>query len=102
MYVASKLDWSWLQNVQRTLYKRSRDKPDYVFCKLWGLITDLRNLRMAFARVARNKGRRTAGIDGITVRQIVSRGVEAFLESVRAELRQGTYRPNPVRRVLIP
>jgi RNA-directed DNA polymerase len=102
MYVASKLDESWLQNVQRKLYVRSRDNPGYVFSKLWGLITDPRNLRRAFVRVARNKGRRTAGIDGVTVGQILNRGMQAFLDSVRAELRQGTYRPNPVRRVFIP
>jgi hypothetical protein len=69
MYVASKLDESWLQNVQRKLYGRSRDNPGYVFSKLWGLITDPHNLRRAFARVARNKGRRAAGIDRVTVGQ---------------------------------
>lgn len=102
MYVAPKLDWSWLQSVQRKLYKRSRDNPDYVFCKLWGLITDPRNLRMAFVRVSRNKGRRTAGMDGITVGRVLRDGVETFLEGIRAELRQRTYRPSPARRVLIP
>ena len=62
MYVASELDKSWLQSEQRRLYERSRNHPDYVFCKLWGLVTDPRNLRMALARVARNKGARTAGV----------------------------------------
>jgi len=102
MYVAPKLDWSWLQSVQRKLYKRSRDNPDYVFRKLWGLITDPRNLRMAFVRVSRNKGRRTAGMDGVTVGRVLREGVETFLEGIRAELRQRTYRPSPARRVLIP
>ena len=52
MYVANQLDSSWLLNVQRTLFARSKDKLDYVFCKLWGLITDPRNLRIALVRVA--------------------------------------------------
>jgi hypothetical protein len=43
MYVASELDRSWLQSEQRRLYERSRNNPDYVFCKLWGLVTDPRN-----------------------------------------------------------
>jgi len=30
-------------------------KSDYVFCKLWGLVTDERNLRIAVARVTRNR-----------------------------------------------
>ena len=64
MYVASSLDKSWLQSVQRKLFQQSQKQPDYVFAKLWGLITDPHNLRIAFARVAANRGRRTAGIDG--------------------------------------
>jgi RNA-directed DNA polymerase len=79
MYVSSRLEWSWLQSVQRTLYSRSENNPDYVFRKLWGLITDPRNLRLALARVARNRGRRTAGVDGITVRTILRDGVDAFI-----------------------
>ena len=53
MYVATKEDTLWLQNVQRALHTRSKELPDYVFEKLWGLVTDLRNLRIAFARVQR-------------------------------------------------
>ena len=53
MYVATKEDTLWLQNVQRALHTRSKEHPDYVFEKLWGLVTDLRNLRIAFARVQR-------------------------------------------------
>jgi RNA-directed DNA polymerase len=67
MYVASRDDRLWLQSMQRKLYERSREKPDYVFEKLWGLVTDPRNLRIALARVHRNRGARTAGIDRVTV-----------------------------------
>ena len=102
MYVAPQSDLDWLRNEQRKLYTRSKEHLDYVFCKLWGLITDPRNLRAAFARVARNRGRRTAGVDGITVRNVLVGGAEAFVASARAELRSGAYRPSPVRRVLIP
>ena len=61
MYVATKEDTLWLQNVQHTLYTRSKEHLDYVFEKLWGLVTDPRNLRIAFARVQREiaaRGRR--------------------------------------------
>ncbi len=102
MYVASQSDKDWLQNVQRKLYTRSKNDLDYVFDKLWGLITDPCNLRMALERVARNKGHRTAGVDGVTVRRIVHEGVDEFLRQLRTELRVGCYRPQPVRRVLIP
>ena len=102
VYSASQLDRSWLQSVQRKLYARSGDNPDYKFRELWGLVTDRRNLRIAIARVARNRGHRTAGVDGVTVRKAAEQGVEVFVEQVRTELRKGSYRPSPVRRVSIP
>jgi group II intron reverse transcriptase/maturase len=103
MYVATDSDRSWLLSEQRKLYARSYENPTYAFRKLWGLITDPRNLRVALARVARNRGRRTAGVDGQTVRSIVhGEGAEAFLDGLRRELRSGAFKPNAVRRVLIP
>jgi group II intron reverse transcriptase/maturase len=102
MYVASELDRAWLQNEQRKLYARSNEQPNYVFQKLWGQVTDLRNLRNAVARVARNRGHRTAGVDGLTVRKVLAQGVDVFVDQIRHELRSGSYRPSPVRRVLIP
>ena len=102
MYVATKEDTLWLQNVQRALHTRSKEHLGYVFEKLWGLVTDLRNLRIAFVRVQRNRGARTAGIDRVTVRQILQSGVMPFLDEIREDLRGGTFRPAPVRRVLIP
>ncbi len=102
MYMASELDKSWLLNVQRKLYAQSYKDPNYVFRELWGLVTDPRNLRIALARVARNKGRRTAGVDGKTVRDTLSEDVDAEIVKIRAELRGGIYAPSPARRVLIP
>jgi len=101
MYVAPRTDWDWLRVEQRKLYERSEEQVDYVFRKLWGLVTDPRNLRMALARVAGNRGRRTPGVDGITVGN-VTRRAEEFVAGLRLELRSGAYRPSPVRRVLIP
>lgn len=102
MYAAPQSDKDWLLNVQRKLYARSMENLDYVFCKLWGLVTDERNLRIAVARVARNRGSRTAGVDGLTMRKVLIDGIDAFVADARAELRSGAYRPSPVRRVLIP
>ena len=102
MYVATQSDKDWLWNVQRTLHTRSSESLDYVFEKLWGFITDPRNLRIAFARVSSNRGKRTAGVDGVTVWKISQQGIEALIAQTREELRSGKYRPQPVRRVLIP
>ena len=102
MYVATQLDRSWLLDVQRKLYARSWNEPDHVWDKLWGLVTDRRNIKLALVRVARNRGARSAGVDGLTVRKVLQRGADDFVERLRAELRSGQYRPSPVRRVLIP
>ena len=103
MYVATRDDHLWLQSAQKKLYARSREQPSYVFEKLWGLVTDPRNLRIAVARVQRNRGARTSGVDGITLRKALRHGdASAFVEEIRKELRGGTFRPMPARRVLIP
>lgn len=102
MYVASELDKSWLRSETRKLYARSMEHPDYVFRKLWGLVVDPRNLRVAYDRVASNRGRRTAGVDRVTVAQVDARGIAGFLDELRVELRGNTYLPMPVRRLLIP
>jgi hypothetical protein len=102
MYVATSLDRDWLRSAQSKLYARSKNEPDYVWRKLWGLVTDRRNLRLALVRVSQNKGARTAGVDGRTVRAVLQQGPETFIEQLRAELRSGRFRPSPARRVLIP
>ena len=73
------------------------------FGDLFNLVPHPDFLFLAWEHVARNKGARTAGIDGVTVRAVEQRGeVGAFLSGIAASLRDGTYRPSPVRRVLIP
>jgi RNA-directed DNA polymerase len=102
MYVATASERAWLLTEQRKLYERSRMSPEYIFCKLWGLLTDPRNLRMAVARVSRNKGKRSPGVDGKTLRMALAPGVDALVDEVRTALRSGAFVPSPARRVLIP
>ena len=63
-------DEAWLLGVQRKLYQWSRKNPDSCYRELWNWITDSRNLRCAWRKIASNKGNRTAGIDGMTVGRI--------------------------------
>jgi retron-type reverse transcriptase len=46
-------DKAWLLSVQRKLYQWSRQNPDESYRELWNWIIDPRNLRCAWARVAR-------------------------------------------------
>jgi RNA-directed DNA polymerase len=94
------------ERVARTQVKYHRwAKADRTarFGDLFNLVSHPDYLLVAWEHVARNKGARTAGIDGVTVRGIAQRGeIGVFLAGIAASLRDGTYRPSPVRRVLIP
>jgi len=98
----ARTDKVWLLGIQRKLYQWSRLNPEGQYRELWGWITDSRNLRCAWRTVASNKGRRTPGIDGVTVKHVQKLGEEAYLEKIREELRIGLYRPSPSRRAWIP
>jgi len=98
----AKADKAWLLGVQRKLYQWSRDNPEGQYRDLWNWITDMRNLRCAWRTIAANKGKRTPGVDGVTVSHVRKLGVDVCLEGIRQELRFGSYAPNPSLRVWIP
>jgi RNA-directed DNA polymerase len=96
-------DEAWVLDVQRRLYQQSKANPDETWRDLWGWLTDDRMIRHAWRRVSTNKGKRSAGVDGITVDRIRQTiGERTFLEGIRRELRSGTYHPSPSQRKLIP
>ena len=94
----------WLLNIHRKLYQWSKSNTEGSYRDIWNWVNDPRNLNLAWQRVATNKGRGTAGVDGVTVRSIGRRkGAEqAYLTDLRARLRNGNYRPQPVKRHWIP
>lgn len=97
------VDSAWLLDIQRKLYAWSRTHPDDAWREMWNWLTDPRNLRLAWRRVASNRGARSAGVDKQTVRGIEQRmGVARFVMELRERLRGGSYTPSPVRRVMIP
>ena len=97
-------DRAWLLGVQRKLYRWSKETPEGAYGDVWNWVTDPRNLRCAWHSIARNKGKRTPGIDGLTVAKIAAGdgSVPLFLDGLRDALRNGSYRPSPVRRKWIP
>jgi RNA-directed DNA polymerase len=58
-----------------------------------------KNLELAWEKVKKNRG--SAGIDDVTIAQFEVRK-EDYLELLHRKLRDGTYRPKPVKRVEIP
>jgi group II intron reverse transcriptase/maturase len=63
---------------------------------------DRATLVVAWHRVIGNRGARTAGVDHVTREVAQRRGREAFLEDLRSSLKDGTFRPLPVRQTSIP
>ncbi len=62
-------------------------------------VVERENLRKALARVKRNGG--AGGVDGMHVDELPAYLKERWL-TIRAQLLEGTYKPQPVRRVEIP
>src|ERR1700704_5210567 len=62
-------------------------------------VCERENLKKALRRVKANKG--SPGVDGMTVEQLPDY-LRAHWPQHRDELRRGTYKPSPVRRVEIP
>src|SRR5260370_23287333 len=62
-------------------------------------VVERENLKKAVARVKRNKG--AAGVDGMSVDDL-SAYLKEHWPAIRAQLLDGTYKPQPVRRVEIP
>ena len=99
---APKLAQERVLGIQRKLHRWAEDDQDRRFTDLHNLVCDPATLVVAWSRVSRNRGSRTAGVDAATRHHIEARGVEQFLTELREELRSGSFRPLPVRERLIP
>jgi RNA-directed DNA polymerase len=90
-------------HVGRKLHERASAEAERRFRDLWNLVCDETTLAVAWSRVSQNKGSRTAGIDAVTRYHVEHRfGVERFLRELRGELKEGRFRPSPVRERAIP
>jgi group II intron reverse transcriptase/maturase len=88
------------RELQRKLYlaaKRSRERR---FHALYDRIFRPDILWRAWEEVRRNGG--SAGVDGITIKDVEQEGVAQFLSQIGQDLKAGKYRPSPVLRVYIP
>src|SRR6516225_3464710 len=91
---------SKIRELQIKLYRKAKNEPGYRFYMLYDKIWREDNLAHAYALGRANKG--APGVDGQTFEQVESGGVEEWLTGIRQELRNKTYQPQPVRRVMIP
>ena len=92
-----------VREIQTKLHRWARDDPHRRFDDLHNLVADPAFLLVAWDRVRGNKGARTAGVDGQTVYYVETvRGVEGFLDELRSQVRDRSFRPLPVRERMIP
>src|SRR4029453_7940971 len=89
-----------IRNLQRKLYCKVKAEPAFRFYVLYDKICREDILPPAYRMARDNAG--APGVDGVTFAQIEEWGLEAWLTGLREELVSKTYRPDPVRRVMIP
>jgi RNA-directed DNA polymerase len=89
-----------LRRLQEALYTKAKQEPAYRFYLLYDKVYRADILSHAYVLSKQHGG--APGVDGVTFEDIEAAGRERWLAAVQEALRTETYRPQPVRRVLIP
>jgi RNA-directed DNA polymerase len=89
-----------IRNLQRKLYCKAKAEPAFRFYLLYDKVCREDILRHAYVLARANAG--APGVDGNTFAEIEASGEENWLTGLREELLAKRYRPQPVRRVVIP
>jgi RNA-directed DNA polymerase len=90
---------SSVQKLQKALHDKAKESPSYRFYALYDKVHRKDILAYAYDCCHANRG--AAGVDGQEFEDIEKYGVERWRDELAEELRNRTYRPQPVRRVMI-
>ena len=89
-----------IRSLQRKLYRKAKAEPAFRFYVLYDKICREDILRHAYGLARANAG--APGVDGVSFARSRRRAWRQWLAGLREELVSKTYRPDPVRRVMIP
>ena len=89
-----------LQDLSKSLYDKAKAEPTRRFWGLYVHVCKMETLQEAYEMTKKNDG--APGIDGVTFEVIEESGAESFLQQIRDELINNTYRPMRVRKKEIP
>jgi RNA-directed DNA polymerase len=89
-----------LQDLRRRLYVKAKTEPTWRFWGLYVHVCKRETLLEAYLSAKANDG--APGVDGVTFAAVEAGGVQEFLDQLRNELVQRTYRPHAARKVEIP
>src|SRR3972149_10064054 len=90
-----------IRTLQRKLYRKAKQEPSCRLHALYDKVYRADILSHAYNLVRANKG--SAGIDGVTFEDIEAvEGAAAFVAELGEALKGKTYKPAPVKRVMIP
>ena len=90
-----------IRTLQRKLYRKAKQEPACRFYALYDKVYRADILSHAYNLVRSNKG--GVGIDGVSFGVIeANKGAAAFIAELVEALRNKTYNPDPVKRVMIP
>jgi RNA-directed DNA polymerase len=89
-----------VQKLQTALHAKAKTEAGYRFYALYDKIFREDILAHAYAQCRSNKG--APGVDGQDFSDVEAYGVERWLGELAIAIREETYRPEPIRRVLIP
>jgi len=89
-----------VRELQIKLYRKAKSEPGFRFYQLYDKVYREDILLRAWGQAKANQG--APGVDGESFEDIESAGVTKWLNGLRQELHDKTYRPQPVRRVMIP
>jgi len=89
-----------IRSLQKKLYCKAKSEPDFRFYLLYDKVYREDILEHAYKVARANAG--APGVDGVSFAQIDVAGSKEWLAGIGKQLREKTYRPDPVRRVMIP